>query len=60
MNTPMQLKKFNCERCGKETLVRESYEYEGRQLCELCYRNETRRGIDDIITQRKRIKIPKI
>ena len=53
-------KTFICGRCKTETSIREGYEFEGKQLCVQCYRNETRRGIDDIILQRNRIKIPKI
>ncbi len=56
----MPKKMFECERCHKLTEVGQGYSFEGKQLCEHCYRNETRREIDDIILQRNRLKIPKI
>lgn len=60
MVAPKKQKYFPCELCQKQTNVRESYEYEGKTLCVDCYRNETRRGIDDVLLQRNRLKIPKI
>ena len=51
---------IECGRCQERTMLRDSYQYEGKLLCVRCYRNETRRGIDDVITKRRRVNIPKV